>query len=549
MKKVHSLTADVLVIGGGAAGCMAAVRAKELNPDAKVIMFDKADILYSGSIARGMDALNVTLVPGVGDAEEFITGTHQRFGGIIDDPQTYAWLSRTWELVGRLESWGMNFPKNEKGDYIVLDYPPKGKYCLSILDPDIKHNISQRVYDAGVHVLNRTMGVSLIVKDGRVIGGIGLNVRSNERIVCLARSVILAAGGNARFGQTTNGYPYGTFDFPGNTGEGYKMAYEAGAKMAGFEYTIVDYSVKDANAAGLHISLSRGAYVRDAFDDPIPGNNMSISSLLSVHNSGRGPVRVKMQHLPEEKVKDIEKVLFTTERPMQKRFFERRGMDFRTHDIEQWPSEMFLCGGHGITGVLVDSRASSSVPGLYAAGDVANVCGYLPGAMVMGLIAAESAYDDCKDVEIPAFDESLVSDFCARMDRIESLTGPVSIQEFEAKLRRTMTDYIAPPKNEFKLKRALEEVKLLTRELYEKVGLREVTDVYKVLEVESILTSGLLSATASKERKETRWKSVHERSDYPERNDEKYLKHIVLQKGDSEFDVNITYKDVERMVF
>ncbi len=548
LKKIKRINADVLIIGGGTAGSMAAIRTKELNPEAKVVVFDKSDIMYSGSIARGMDALNVTAVPGVGSAEEFLDTAHRRYDDIVDDPQCYAWVSKTWDLVGRLESWGMNFPKDDDGNYIVLNFQPKGKFCLAILEPDIKKNIAQRVYDCGAHVFNRTMAVRLIKKGERIVGAFGINIRNNECIMCSAKSVILTAGGTARFGQTTNGYPYGTFDFPGNTGEGYKMAYEAGAKMTGFEFTIVDYSVKDANAAGLHICLTRGAYVRDAFGNEIEGNNMSMSNLLRVHMSGRGPIRVKMQHLPDENVKAIENILFTTERPMQKRWFEGRGMDFRTHDVEQWPSEMFLCGGHGLTGILVNGNAETTVSGLFAAGDVANVNGFLPGALVMGLHAAESAYKYRQGLNNDDFiNESNIDAFIEYIDRIKSLKGSVSIQEFEAKVRRTMTDYIAPPKNEFKLIRAIEEVKRLSRELYEEVGIREPGDVYKVLEVQSILTSGLLSATASLERRESRWGMFHFRSDYPEKNDADYKKHIILEKGKDEFDVTVSYKDVERM--
>ncbi len=543
----HVIKADILILGGGTAGTMAAIRAKECNPSAKVVLFDKSDIMYSGSIASGMDAFNVTAVPGFSTAEEFLETAHGAYEEIVDDPQCYAWVSRTWEMVQKIESYGVIFPKDENGKNIVLDVAPKGKFCLAILEPRLKKILAEKVFESGTKVYNRTMALDLIKKDGRVVGALGLNVRTGEKIVCMAKAVILCAGGTARFGETTNGYPYGTFDFPGNTGEAYRMAYNAGAKMTGFEYTIVDYSVKDVNAAGLHISCTRGAVVVDAFDKQVEENALSISDLLSVHWAGRGPLRVKMQHLTDEKIKEIEDILFTTERPVQDRFFKNRNMDFRTHDIEQWPSECFLCGGHGLTGVLVNGSAESSVPGLYAAGDAANVRGFLPGALVMGGIAAENATEYIKEQPEVEFDEEILKERLDKIEWVKKLKGPVSLQEFENKLRRTITDYIAPPKNEFKLKRGLEEVARFKHELNTIVGVHGLDDVYKYFELESIIVSALLSATASLERKESRWGCFHMRADYPKVDNVNYKKHIILEKGKDDLDVLVSFKEVERM--
>lgn len=544
----HVIHSDILILGGGTAGTMAAIRARECCPAAKVVVFEKADIMYSGSIAAGMDAFNVTAVPGFSTPEEYLETAHGACEEIVDDSQCYAWVSRTWEMVQKIENWGVIFPKDENGKNIVLDVAPKGKFCLAILEPKLKKILAGKVYEMGATVYNRTMALELIKKDGRVIGAIGLNVRTGEPIVCMAKAVIVCAGGTARFGETTNGYPYGTFDFPGNTGEAYRMAYRAGAKLTGFEYTIVDYSVKDVNAAGLHISCTRGAYVVDAFGRRVEENALSISDLLSVHDAGRGPLRVRMQHLPEQNIREIEEILFTTERPVQGRFFANRGMDFRKDDIEQWPSECFLCGGHGITGVMVNGKAESSVPGLYAAGDAANVRGFLPGALVMGGIAAENAVEYMADLEAPEYEEALVAERLAQIEAVKALRGPVSIQEFESKLRRTITDYIAPPKNEYKLSRALEEVQRFDRELKTLVGMQDPEDLFKYFECESIIVSAFLSAEASRARKESRWGRFHTRSDYPQRDDVHWKKHVVLEKkDDSDYVVNIAYQDVERM--
>ncbi len=545
MEQLHRIRADFLILGGGAAGCMAAIRAKELDPEAKVVIFEKFDVDYSGSIANGMDAFNVAAVPGFSTPEDYVETSHRATRDIVDDSQCYAWVSRTYEMVKKLEGWGVCFPKDREGRYTLLNTPPKGRFCLALKEPRLKKILSDKAKELGVTVYNHTMGLRLVTAGGRVNGAFGLHTHTLEPIVCYAKSVLLCSGGTARFGQTTNGYPYGTFDFPGNTGEAYRMAYDAGAQLTGFEHTIVDYSVKDANAAGLHISCTRGAVVKDAFDQDVEGDQLSISNLLMIHNQGRGPLRVQMQHLPEEKIREIEDILFTTERPMQKRFFENRGIDFRESDIEQWPSECFLCGGHAITGVRVDARARSSVPGLYAAGDAANVRGFLPGALAMGCIAAEDALSQGGEEpeDAPEQEEA----FLRELEAVRGLRGPVSVQEFEMKLRRTITDYIAPPKNEYKLNRAIQEVRRMAGELPRLVGIREPEDVYKCYEVQSILVSALLSATASRERKESRWGANHLRSDYPLQDDEHWIRHIILTKGEQELSVDVSFREVERM--
>lgn len=541
------IACDLLVLGGGAAGSMAAIRAKECAPDAKVVLFEKTDLAYSGSIANGMDAFNVATIPGFSTPEDYVDTAHRATRDIVDDSQCYAWVSRTYEMVQKLEGWGVHFPKDAKGNYTLLNTPPKGRFCLALKEPRLKKILSDRVYVHGVSVYNHTMALELICQDGRVVGAVGLNTRTQESLICLAKAVVICSGGTARFGQTTNGYPYGTFDFPGNTGEAYRMAYEAGAELTGFEHTIVDYSVKDVNVAGLHISCTRGAVVKDAFDQDVEGDQLSISNLLMIHNQGRGPLRVQMQHLPEEKIQEIESILFSTERPVQERFFQNRGIDFRHDEIEQWPSECFLCGGHGITGIRVNGRAESTVPGLYAAGDAANVRGFLPGALVMGCIAAENALRTWGTSAAPAVQPELWQGALERLSTIRKLHGPVSVQEFESKLRRTITDYIAPPKNEFKLNRAIQEVHRMWGELHSIVGLREPEDLYKFYEEESILISALLSATASRERKESRWGANHLRTDYPMQDDEHWIKHIILTKGEQPLSVQVSFRDVERV--
>jgi succinate dehydrogenase/fumarate reductase flavoprotein subunit len=498
---------DVLIIGGGSAGAMAAIRAKEMDPGQKVVVFEKGDIKYSGCIARGMDALNIVAVPGLSTPELYIEANSMACDGIMDEPVNYLMAQRSWEMLRKLESWDVCFPTDEKGEYEVLQVHPKGRFCVTMKEPELKTILAQRVLNLGVQVINRTMAVQLLKTGEQVTGAIGMNVRTGEIIVCKAKSVILSSGGTARFGLPNNGYLYGVYDFPGNTGDGYCLAYKAGAELSGFEYTLIYYIIKDINAPLLYITLTRGANLLNAFNEHREKDHPSIKSMLLEHHEGSGPLRIIMSHLPEAKIKEIEDILFTTERPVQERFFQGRGVDFRSGEIELWPTECFLCGGHGLTGVRVNEKAETTIAGLYAAGDTSLVArGHLSGAFVFGEIAAESATEFAADAHKTELETNQISAFVKNQEnRFNQSGNPIPIEEFEYKVRRIINDYIVPPKNDYKLNNALWWMDRFRKELKEQVRVRDVHDLFKTYEVENIIQCATMSALASNERKESRW--------------------------------------------
>ncbi|MGQ9695867.1 MAG: FAD-binding protein [Thermodesulfobacteriota bacterium] len=544
-REVH-VKADILIIGGGSAGAMAAIRAKEINPAQKVVIFEKGHILYSGCIARGMDALNIVAVPGITTPDLYVESNGIACEGIMDEPVNYRMAERSFAMMKKLESWGVYFPRDEQGNYELLQVHPKGKFCLSMKEPELKTILAKRLLSLGGQVFNRVMGWQLIVEDGRVAGAIGLNIHTGELIVCHAGAVILSSGGTARFGLPNNGYLYGVYDFPGNTGDGYAMAFRAGAELTGFEYTLNYYIIKDINAPLLYITLTRGAHLLTAMDEHLEDSHPSIKSMVLEHRKDKGPLRIRLKHLPESKIKEIEDILFSTERPVQQRFYEGRGINFRTQDIELWPTEYYLCGGHGLTGIFVNEKAETTLPGLFAAGDVSLVArGHLSGAFVFGEIAAEEASAFAHRNQAKDFHgqeaEQLRADLARRM---EQKNGEVAVEEFEYKVRRLISDYVTPPKNVYKLNMALWWLDRFQKEIREKVRVRHVHDLFKVLEVENIILCAKLSATASLERKESRWGFWHYRADFPQRDDRNWLKHIMLKKGAEPEEIKVSYRPI-----
>src|SRR5512137_1387572 len=114
--KNRCLEADLIIVGGGSAGCLAAIRALELKPDVKVVLFEKGDIKYSGSIARGMDALNIVAIPNFTTPELYVESNTLACDGVLDAPPSYEMAKRSFALLKKLEGWGVYFPQDEKGN-------------------------------------------------------------------------------------------------------------------------------------------------------------------------------------------------------------------------------------------------------------------------------------------------------------------------------------------------------------------------------------------------------------------------------------------------
>ena len=130
--------------------------------------------------------------------------------------------------------------------------------------------------------------------------------------------------------------------------------------------------------------------IRDGerFVDSDYWSGQMMAEVKSEIDSARGPIYLKVSHLPDETLTALENILHTTERPTRGTFHANRGHDYRTHDVEMHISEIGLCSGHSASGVWVDEHARTTVPGLYAAGDLACVPhNYMIGAFVFGDLA------------------------------------------------------------------------------------------------------------------------------------------------------------------
>jgi succinate dehydrogenase/fumarate reductase flavoprotein subunit len=186
--------------------------------------------------------------------------------------------------------------------------------------------------------------------------------------------------------------------------------------------------------------------------------------------------------------------------------------------------------------LVVNERAETTVPGLYAGGDVSCVAkGYLTGAFVFGEIAAEQAVAFALSQGTPKVDSTQIEDVRKKIEkRMTRSDKKIDVRDIEFKARRLINDYLVSPKNAYKLNRWLEWADAFHEELDEEVATENVHDLVKTFEVENIIKCATFSAISSLERKESRWGNAHQRTDFPDLDDQNWLCHVDLQKGEDQ---------------
>ncbi|MEU8434056.1 fumarate reductase/succinate dehydrogenase flavoprotein subunit [Streptomyces sp. NPDC029216] len=537
----EELSCDVLVIGGGTAGTMAALTAAERG--ARVLLLEKAHVRHSGALAMGMDGVNNAVVPGRAEPDDYVAEITRANDGIVDQSTVRQTATRGFAMVQRLESYGVKFEKDEHGEYAVRRVHRSGSYVLPMPEgKDVKkvlyRQLRRREMRERIRIENRVMPVRVLTspEDGRAIGAAGFHTRTGAFVTVRAGAVILATGPCGRLGLPASGYLYGTYENPTNAGDGYAMAYHAGAALTGIECFQINPLIKDYNGpACAYVANPFGGYQvnrhGERFVDSDYWSGQMMAEFAAELASDRGPVYLKLSHLPEESVAALESILHTTERPTRGTFHAGRGHDYRTHDIEMHISEIGLCGGHSASGVRVDDHARTTVPRLYAAGDLASVPhNYMIGAFVFGdLAGADAARYTAYEGELPAEQLAAAHELVYRP--LRNPDGPPQPQ-VEYKLRRFVNDYVAPPKTGARLSLAVEAFGRMEAEIAG-MGATTAHELMRCAEVSFIRDCAEMAARASLARTESRWGLYHERLDHPERSDTDWLYHLDLRKSAS----------------
>jgi len=538
--KTETIETDLLVIGGGTGGPMAAIKAKERNPSLRVVLMEKANVKRSGAICMGMDGLNNAVIPGYATPEQYVKEITVANDGIVQQKAVMAYAQGSYPMIRYLDQLGVKFEKDGSGEFNVRKVHHLGTYVLPMPEGHhVKKILYRQLRRLRVDVTNRYMATRLLTgKNGEVAGAIAVNTRTAEFLVIKAKAVILCMGAAGRLGLPTSGYMFGTYENAANSGDGYAMAYHAGAALANLECFQINPLIKDYNGpACAYVAGPYGAYTANNTGSRfIECDYWSGQMMLEFYNelqSGKGPVFLKLNHLHEKTISEIEHTLHKVERPTRGLFHEGRGTDYRQEMIEMHISEIGLCSGHSASGVFVDEFARTTVPGLYAAGDMANVPhNYMLGAFTNGSVAGEDAMSYACETDFAEFDPADVEKERARVLAPTKREDGIPPNQIEYKARRLVNDYLQPPKVTRKFEIGQKRLGEVREDMETQMMARNAHELLRACETSSILDCADMAAHASLYRTESRWGLYHMRTDYPEKNNEDWFCHTLLRKKD-----------------
>ncbi|GGY68587.1 fumarate reductase/succinate dehydrogenase flavoprotein subunit [Cellvibrio zantedeschiae] len=530
---------DIVVVGGGTAGPMAAIKAKERNPNLRILLIDKANVKRSGAISMGMDGLNNAVIPGHATPEQYTKEITIANDGVVNQATVYAYAKHSFATIEQLDRWGVKFEKDETGDYAVKKVHHMGSYVLPMPEGhDIKKVLYRQLKRARISITNRLVSTRLLTdSEGAVNGVLGFDCRTADFYVIRAKAVILCCGAAGRLGLPASGYLMGTYENPTNAGDGYSMAYHAGAELANLECFQINPLIKDYNGpACAYVTGPLGGYTAnnkgERFIECDYWSGQMMWEFYQELEGGNGPVFLKLTHLAEETIQNIETILHSNERPSRGQFHQNRGTDYRENMVEMHISEIGFCSGHSASGVWVNEKAETSVKGLYSAGDMAAVPhNYMLGAFTYGWFAGVNAADYVAEREFSLVDAAQVecerSRVYAPLQRSEGLP-PAQV---EYKLRRFVNDYLQPPKVTKKMEIGLQRFDGIAADI-EQIKANNPHELMRAMEVSFIRDCAEMAARASLYRTESRWGLYHYRVDYPERNDADWLVHCHLKKDE-----------------
>jgi succinate dehydrogenase/fumarate reductase flavoprotein subunit len=515
--KQKVLKTDVLIVGGGIAGLMAAIRAKESG--AKVVLVDKANTLRSGSAGTGCDHFRAYIPEFHGpDMDPVVEEVfHSQAGWTRSKEFVRTWMERSFEIVKLWDSWGI--PMKYKGKWEFAGHAvPGGIFStLKYAGQNLKPILTREARKRGVEIVNRVMLLDLL-RDGGIVGGVGVDTRADNVITFLAKGVVLGTGGCVRlYSSPTPGWMFNRADSPHTTGDGRAMAYRAGAELVNMEIP--------ARWAGpkYYARCGKGTWVgvlKDPQGRPVGpfvtkpdrkyGDAISdaYKSLFEDYSrSGKGPVYMDCRDITPEDYRYMMYWMSHEGNTGVLGHIKEEGADIRKHPIEFMTYEMTTRGG-----IYYNHRAETSLRGLYAAGD--EYFGGASCAATFGWIAGENVAGYVKKVEDPAMGQvKNVDRVKAFLEEIRERETGETWQEVNIALNQTMVDYAGSVRYENMLKAGAGHLQQLKKKARGNLVAKNQHELMHCMEVLNLLDVGEIIFTAVRKREESREKFA--RLDYP----------------------------------
>ena len=546
------LHTDILIVGGGTAGCYAALTIREKS-DYSIIIAEKANIKRSGCLAAGVNAINAYIVKGR-KPEDYVEYAKKDADGIVREDLLMTMSEGLNRVTEKMEKLGLVILKDENGEYVA-----RGNRNIKINGENMKPLLASAVECLpNVTVLNRINITDYIVENNTIRGAFGFSMEENTAYEIRAKKVLCATGGAAGLYRPNNpGFSRHKMWYPPfNTGAGYAMGIRSGAEMTTFEMRFIALRCKDTIAPTGTIAQGVGAKQVNAKGE-VYEDKYGLTTSERVYGTvmenleGRGPCYLRTEGISDEQDESLKKA-YLNMAPSQTLKWIESGKKPSEQNVEIEGTEPYIVGGHTASGYWVDTDRQTTIHGLYAAGDVAGGCPqkYVTGAMVEGEIAALHMVKELDaGQELPvneAEEETALEEKIEEYNHFLTASNDMfTVEALEEAMQKVMDNYAGGISthyqfNEKQLALAKDKIKQLI-ELSEDVAAEDMHELMFVYELRERLTVCLAVIAHLEARKETRWHSFAENLDYPKK-DQSWLKYVNSRMEDGE--IVIRFRDL-----
>ena len=549
------LHTDILIIGGGTAGCYAALTIREKS-DYSIIIAEKANIKRSGCLAAGVNAINAYIVKGR-KPEDYVDYAKKDADGIVREDLLMTMSEGLNRVTDKMEKLGLVILKDENGEYVA-----RGNRNIKINGENMKPLLAEAVSKlTDCTVINRINITDYIVEDNTIKGAYGFSIEDATAYEIRAKKVLCATGGAAGLYRPNNpGFSRHKMWYPPfNTGAGYAMGIRSGAEMTTFEMRFIALRCKDTIAPTGTIAQGVGAKQVNSLGE-VYETKYGLTTSERVYGTvmenleGRGPCYLRTEGISPQQDESLRKA-YLNMAPSQTLKWVEAGKNPSEQNVEIEGTEPYIVGGHTASGYWVNTERETTIHGLYAAGDVAGGCPqkYVTGAMVEGEIAAidmvskldadtsdgspdTSAFDEKKALEAKAseYDHFLT-------ERSQMFTT----EAIEEAMQKVMDNYAGGISTHYQFNgKQLALAKEKINHLIELTGDLYAADMHELMfiyELKERLTVCLTVIAHLGARKETRWHSFAENLDYPDKSDD-WMKYVNSKYENGQ--LNMIYREL-----
>lgn len=556
--KNRIIDTDVLIIGGGTAGCFAGITLGK-KKDLDVLIVEKANIVRSGCLAAGVNAINAYITKGR-VPQDYVDYCKKDADGIVREDLLLSMSERLNHVTKVMEDLGLVILKDENGDYVA-----RGNRNIKINGENIKPILADAVKKQdNVAVINHLNITDFIVENNEIKGAYGFDVNDAVFYEINAKAVLVATGGAAGLYRPNNpGFSRHKMWYPPfNTGAGYAMGINAGAEMTTFEMRFIALRCKDTIAPTGTIAQGVPAKQLNSKGEVYENKyglttSQRLYGTVTENREGRGPCYLGTKGISKEQEEDLYKAYLNMAPSQTLKWLEAAGGPSE-ENVEIEGTEPYIVGGHTASGYWVDNNRETTIHGLFAAGDVAGGCPqkYVTGALAEGEIAAQAIAERLEGsgkgfVVNEVADSELSENAFAKKSEYERFLnnkqGLVDIEQTEEAMQKIMDQYAGGIStdyqyNEARLELADEKIKFLEQSI-DNLAAQDADDLLRIYEIRERLTVCRSVIAHLKARKETRWHSFAENMDYPAKSDD-WLKYVNSRKENGE--IKIIIRDLVR---